>query len=1025
MRVKNRLIQLMQAMRIEKAYSVATKSKICYSLLVILLPFLTSAQDTERKASQPIKVDGIIIDKENGEGLFGATIQIKGMYEGMLADLDGNFSVLVPGEESILVIGFVGYLSREIPVGAQRDIVIELEQDLTQLDAVVITGQAAGQIEAQQKQINSNTLVNVVSANRIQENPDANAVEAIGRLPGISVSRSGGEGNQLAVRGLSPSYTNVTVDGVNVAGGQGILSSISQFAISGAEVYKAITADMEGTAVAGAINLTSSRIRKGLHANALVQGGYNTKSKANNIYKYVGQVSNRFLDDKLGLSFTGVAEQSNRSSEILNAGYYHFNTILDEFYPSNVNISWNERINTRRSFNLTMDYDLGDFTRLKFNGIYAWANFEERVQSRSVSGLNRNTAQGLASESRSFVLDPNDERKNLHLAFSGETTIPTLNKLEVNYGATYSTRNSENFNRRNWAFSSIIPDSNTPFLFDLSEPDINRTINPRKLISRFDEGTSLGSQNYSKGGFGLRESISEREEISTNIDLKLPLNLGFAEGYVKAGGRYRRTKQMRADIRGSMNMNRQNQTYWYNKFPELMVHPAKDGGDYEHTLEGFEDGQSPVDLLGQQYSLEKLEETSRWWEHWSDSVYALGPAKVQELTGGTFQRLSYVQNVQSSFYNNTDVAEDYYGGYIMTELNFGKKVMFLPGVRYERTDADLNGLVAAEPFGTGLPYYNEPVVGTDSSANRIDNFFLPMIHARIKPTDWMYIHLSYTHSISRPGYSQITPNVYVNQQETPGIFKTRNPELKTELWKSFDAQVTFHGNKIGLFSVNGFYKTVEDKIWGRNYPRVSSDPVIEPWVASDVVDVALVENHPYDIYLAGAELEWQTAFYYLPKPFSFFTLNMNYTYTQSQTVYNVSSTEQVTPEGERFPITVRNDEVLEDRMLNQPRHIGNVSLGFENAGFNVWLSYQYNGNNLVGNNFNNPLLDVLVRDFSRLDLQLQYKFPLKRLPGTLQFLGNFGNLTNFIEGRSLRGDPRPTNEVSYGTNAELGLRYQF
>ncbi len=1021
-RVINSLIQLTQKLRIEMKFYFAAKSKIYYSLIVILIPFLASAQTSEQTSSEQIRVEGTVIDQESGEGLFGATIQIKGEYNGMLADFDGNFSLLVPGEEAILVVSFVGYNPQEIPIGSKRNFTVKLEPNTTALNEVVITGQAAGQIAAQQQQINSNTLVNVVSSNRIQENPDANAVEAIGRLPGISVSRSGGEGNQLAVRGLSPGYTNVTVDGVNVAGGQGILSSISQFAISGAEVYKAITADMEGTAVAGAINLSSARIRKGFHANVLVQGGYNTKSEANNIYKYVGQVSNRFFDDKLGLSFTGVAEQSNRSSEILSVSYFNNGNEVDKFLPSNVNLSWNERVNTRRSLNLTMDYDLGEFTRLKFNGIYAWANFSERVQSRSIGGLSG----GSASENRSFVLDPTDEKKNLHLAFRGETTIPGLNKLQVNYGATYSTRTSESLNRRNWGFTSIIPDSNTAFLQELADTAVNKTIDPRAIISRFNDGTNLGPQDYRKGGFGLRESISDREEISANIDLKLPINLGFIEGYVKAGGRIRKTSQVSSAIQGSMNMSRQNYQYWYDKFPELVVHPSQDGGDYQHTLEGFEDGQSPVDLLQQQYSLEKLEETSRWWENWSDSVFALGDAKIQELTGGTFQRLSYVQNVENSFYNNTDVTEDYYAGYIMTELNFGKKFMFLPGVRFERTDAELNGLVAAEPFDTGLPYYNEAVVGSDSSANRIDNFFLPMIHARIKPTDWMYIHLSYTHSINRPSYGQITPNIYADPQDTPGTFKTRNPALKTELWKSFDAQVTFHGNKIGLFSVNGFYKTVENKIWTRNYPRVSSDPVVEPWFGpNDVVNMSIVENHPYDIYLAGAEFEWQTAFYYLPKPFNYFTLNVNYTYTRSETVYNRSSTEQVTPEGSRFPITIRKDEVLKDRMVDQPRHIGNVSLGFENAGFNVWLSYQYNGDNINSINQNNPLRDELVRDFSRLDLQIQYKFPFKKLPGTLQLLGNFGNLTNFVEGESLRGDPRPTNEVSYGTNAELGLRYRF
>ena len=50
----------------------------------------------------------------------------------------------------------------------------------------------------------------------LQENPDANAVEAIGRLPGISVLRSGGEGSSLVIRGMEPKYSNVTLEGINL-----------------------------------------------------------------------------------------------------------------------------------------------------------------------------------------------------------------------------------------------------------------------------------------------------------------------------------------------------------------------------------------------------------------------------------------------------------------------------------------------------------------------------------------------------------------------------------------------------------------------------------------------------------------------------------------------------------------------------------------------------------------------------------------------------------------------------------------
>ena len=57
------------------------------------------------------------------------------------------------------------------------------------------------------QQLTSNTIVNVVSEEKIQELPDANAAEAIGRLPGVSVTRSGGEATKIVLRGLSDKYT--------------------------------------------------------------------------------------------------------------------------------------------------------------------------------------------------------------------------------------------------------------------------------------------------------------------------------------------------------------------------------------------------------------------------------------------------------------------------------------------------------------------------------------------------------------------------------------------------------------------------------------------------------------------------------------------------------------------------------------------------------------------------------------------------------------------------------------------------
>ena len=104
--------------------------------------------------SQRTRVSGIIIDGETGNSLPGASILIEGTATGTVTDLAGNYSILVPGEESVLVFSFIGYLDQQITVGNQRTINVQLEVDIANIEEVVITLQAKGQIGSQQRQIN-------------------------------------------------------------------------------------------------------------------------------------------------------------------------------------------------------------------------------------------------------------------------------------------------------------------------------------------------------------------------------------------------------------------------------------------------------------------------------------------------------------------------------------------------------------------------------------------------------------------------------------------------------------------------------------------------------------------------------------------------------------------------------------------------------------------------------------------------------------------------------------------------------
>jgi outer membrane receptor protein involved in Fe transport len=136
-------------------------------------------------------------------------------------------------------------------------------------EEVEVTAQARGQLSAINEQLSANEIKNVVSKDRIRELPDANAAESVARLPGVSIVRYGGEGAKVVIRGLSPKYNKIMVDGVQMAatgsGDRSVnMSMISSYSLEGIEVIKSPTANMDANQVGGAVNFKMKTAEKGL-----------------------------------------------------------------------------------------------------------------------------------------------------------------------------------------------------------------------------------------------------------------------------------------------------------------------------------------------------------------------------------------------------------------------------------------------------------------------------------------------------------------------------------------------------------------------------------------------------------------------------------------------------------------------------------------------------------------------------------------------------------------------------------------
>ncbi len=140
------------------------------------------------------------------------------------------------------------------------------------------------------------------------------------------MQRNAGEAYAVTIRGLSPKYNEVTIEGVPMVStnyqNRGIdLSLLSDDLIKAVEVSKTLRPDMDADALGGTVNLTLRTAQPGLHYNIRANGGYNNLRDSYKNYKFSGNVSNRFFNDKIGVLAQGNIELKQLPSDQFNAAY--------------------------------------------------------------------------------------------------------------------------------------------------------------------------------------------------------------------------------------------------------------------------------------------------------------------------------------------------------------------------------------------------------------------------------------------------------------------------------------------------------------------------------------------------------------------------------------------------------------------------------------------------------------------------------------------------------------------------------
>ncbi|MEN8191668.1 MAG: TonB-dependent receptor [Bacteroidota bacterium] len=967
--------------------------KSSFSKVLLIIFFLSSFISLFAQSS---KIGGNVTDAQTGEALVGANVVVQGTSLGAAANLDGDYLIvgISPGEYQ-LKASYLGYDDQIVTVTAVAGRKLELDLQLkysgsTELgEEVVVTGQARGQMNAINEQLNSKSIKNVLSAERMQELPDANAAETIGRLPGVSVLRSGGEGNKVVVRGLSPKYNKITLEGVSMASTSASdrstdISGISPYSLDGVEVIKAATADHDADFLGGAVNFKLRTADPGWKTSFVVQGGYNDLKSTLNDYMFVGSVSNRFFDNKFGAYLQLNLEQRNRSSNNLNASYFvRQGAVVGEnnpVYMSNFSTTDAIRERSRYGATLVLDYAITDGA-IKFKNFF----------SQTGSNVDR-YVQTLAG--RLHTYEGRREQYDLGVFSNILDYEQRFDQIKIDAKLSHSYSKNElpksvsfQFNQR----EDVLPTE-----------VLNASIPPYEVIKYATLNDSLTFLEKIIDG----SQMTEERQIETALNLQYDFSISNQiNGNVKIGGKYRYKDRLHdrtswgANLRigGGRSIVSVLDTYpWMRE--ELGLEPDEvqklpyyllNDPNFDHK--NFLDGKYNMGAVADLKFLEEL------------------LSVLHEKDTGNDDNYPYEKSSNTYDYSGN---EYYYAGYAMAELNIGKYIKLIPGARYEKNKTVYTGVRGVTDLTLQEFVYDRH----DTTMTRINEFLLPMIHLKVSPLDWFDIRFAYTQTLSRPSYNQIMPRMDVNVDRIPW----NNYKLEPEFSENFDLYLSFQENYLGLFTVGAFIKKIDNMIFNLGR-RVIVDTAAYDFPAEYFGrDIYTSANNQYQAEVKGIEVDWQTNFWYLPGFLKGLVLNINYTHIESEAKYPFTRVENLA-EGPFDPPEWANiDSFYTSQLIDQPDDIINVQLGYDYKGFSTRVSMSYASSIFKNPNFW-PELSYHADEYLRWDLSVQQKLPWYGM----QLFLNWNNITSAQDRDYVQGANWDAQIQNYGMTMDLGLRIKL
>ncbi|WP_437918039.1 carboxypeptidase-like regulatory domain-containing protein [Sphingobacterium sp. LRF_L2] len=433
---------------------------------IILLLVFSIAQHVYAQQT----VQGHVVDASTNRPLEAVSVQIKGNTHKAITDRNGNFTISIPREGTVLVFRHIGYQQKEITASTSR-VEVALTVVTNTIDAVTVNNSKRVNTEMAllEERRKAGIIQDGISAELMERTASITVTQALQRVVGVTVT----DDKYVAIRGLGDRSVIGQLNGARLASSNPDraaipLDLVPASLLDNITIFKTFTPDKPADAASGIIDLKTKSVPDSMVFEVIAQTGYNSNIG-------IGGRYNSFHNSEMGILGTRI-NQKNLRQDFLD---------LADQYPNG----------------------LGSIQRFIANSNYDVAAQQEMSR---INGIMQSFDQNLTTKYRNAPVN-----QLYSVSFGNSYNVFKKHKLGVILGGNYYRRTTDIYEGEltQWSVYQGVVTGN-PYVY--SRRNIPNYITPNNLYlgkyQTYKENTGTEILNYGVLG-GLAYRFSPRHEI--------------------------------------------------------------------------------------------------------------------------------------------------------------------------------------------------------------------------------------------------------------------------------------------------------------------------------------------------------------------------------------------------------------------------------------------------------------------------------------------------------------------------------